>query len=150
MSHYTFTAEDRARAAEVRAANKAEKAAAAAPAFQVTSDNMDSVGYELLSQLYALAMTADDEGTRVRAASRALAHLLPSLRSVEFELNSLDPINVNSLEVEKNAARHGAVDPASWSTSAGDSSPAGDRPEIPLPASDRPPLPKLKPGVLIE
>ena len=87
--------------------------------FVVTADNAADVGYELLSQLYALAMTADDEGTRVRAASRALAHLLPSLRAVEHEISGLDPINVSELEQAANAARHGEVDPAEWTPAAG-------------------------------
>ena len=142
MSHYTFTAADRDRAAETRAANKAAKEKPT-PRFQVTADNMESVGYALLTELHRLALTAGDEGTRVRAASRALAHLLPSLRSVEFELNSLDPRNIAEESEAWHDQKYGRVDPAEFSG-------PGDVPaETPLPEDSRP-LKKLKPGVIIE
>lgn len=47
--------------------------------------------------------------------SKLLGLDAPRYRAIESEQEGLDPININEQEIEANAARHGAVNPAEWS-----------------------------------
>ena len=45
-----------------------------------------------------------------------LPYLIAKIRAKDFETEGLDPININEIELAANEERHGAVDPAEWST----------------------------------
>lgn len=144
---YTFTKADRQRAAETRARNKERRERA----WAIAAGEEEVASWDVLNTLYAITQDgAESTSVRVRAGTVVLGYLMAKIKSRDgSEGEGMDPININLLETAANAGRHGEVDPASWSTPAGD--PVESPPETPLPEDSRPaPLKPLPEGVIIE
>ena len=134
---YKFTAADRQRAAQTRAANKARKERA----WTIAAGEEEVASWDVLNALYKIALDGEEKASlRVRASAVVLPYLMAKIKARDdSDEKGLDPININEIERAANEGRHGKVDPAEWTGT----------PETPLPEDDRPPL-TLKEGVLVE